>query len=518
MGNEQITAEERFQGLFNNSPDAIFIEDVNGQVLEVNPAACRLHGMAREGLIGKNVLELVPPDKRDEVAVKFQKLIQGEWDHVEGFSWTAGGRAIPVEIRVNPIEYSGKSALLLHVRDITARKLVEAELHQMYEQLEERVRERTAEIERYNQALQKEIAERQRVEDALRQSEERYRALYEDNPSMYFTVDTAGQVLSVNRFGAEQLEYTVAELVGQPVLTIFHEEDRPIVLQQLQNCLQNPTQVCHWKLRKIRKNGTLMWVEEHARAVYDHEGRKVILVVCEDITEQKRAEQMLHENEKFAVTGRMAARIAHEINNPLAAIKNSFRLIRRAVPSNHHHYHYVDKIDKEIDRIATIVHQMLEMYRPDKNIAAAFRVDEFIHEVIDFMSLVSQQVDVRIEFDAKQAAEMVNLPKNHLRQILYNLVQNAIEASPPGGVVRITAAIEQQRLRIAVMDQGGGIPEEARPRLFEPFYTTKYDTAKGGMGLGLPICKSLVEAINGAIDFESNSGVGTVFRLMIPCG
>ncbi len=518
MGNEQIIAEERFQGLFNNSPDAIFIEDGNGQVLEVNPAACRLHGMAREGLVGKNVLELVPPDKRQEVVIKFQKLLEGEWDHVEGFSWTADGRAIPVEIRVNPIEYSGKLALLLHVRDITARKLVEAELQRMYEQLEERVRERTAEIERYNQALQKEIAERQRVEDALRQSEERYRAFYEDNPSMYFTVDTAGQVLSVNRFGAEQLGYTVAELVSQPVLTVFHEEDRPLVLQQLQNCSQNPTQICHWKLRKIRKNGTLMWVEEHARAVYDHDGRKIILVVCEDITEQKQAEQMLHENEKFAVTGRMAARIAHEINNPLAAIKNSIRLVSRAIPSDHPHYHYVHKIDKEVDRIAGIVHQVLELYRPDKNIATAFRVDEFIHDVIDLMSLVSQQVDVQIELDGNQATGMVRLPQNHLRQILYNLIQNAIEASPPGGVVRIAAAIEQQRLKIAVIDQGGGISEDARLHLFEPFYTTKYDTTKGGIGLGLPICKSLVEAMNGAIDFESNSSVGTEFRLMIPCG
>jgi signal transduction histidine kinase len=110
---------------------------------------------------------------------------------------------------------------------------------------------------------------------------------------------------------------------------------------------------------------------------------------------------------------------------------------------------------------------------------------------------------------------MVRLPENRLRQILYNLIQNAIDASPQGGSVRIGAVIDQQCLTITVSDQGG-IPEEARPHIFEPFFTTKSDLATGGLGLGLSVCKSLVEAMDGSIAFESEPGKGTEFRVILP--
>ncbi|MDZ7344981.1 MAG: PAS domain S-box protein, partial [candidate division KSB1 bacterium] len=121
-------SEERFRDLFESSPDAIFVEDLDGNVLDVNPAACRLHGVAREALLGKSVFELVPPDKKDQVAVDFRKLTRGESDHVEGFSWTASGQAVPVEIRASRIHYAGRAAVLLHVRDITERRRAEEQL------------------------------------------------------------------------------------------------------------------------------------------------------------------------------------------------------------------------------------------------------------------------------------------------------------------------------------------------------------------------------------------------------
>lgn len=118
-------SEERFRDLFESSPDAIFVENLDGGVLDVNPAACRLHGVPREELLGKTVFDLVPPDKKDEAASEFRKLTKGESDHVEGFSWTASGQAVPVEIRASRINYAGKPAVLLHVRDITERRYAE---------------------------------------------------------------------------------------------------------------------------------------------------------------------------------------------------------------------------------------------------------------------------------------------------------------------------------------------------------------------------------------------------------
>jgi PAS domain S-box-containing protein len=119
-------SEQRFHNLFDCSPDAIFVEDLNGRVLNANPAACRLHGLTREALIGKPASELVPPEHRPSLPEDFGRLVTGEVHELEGFSWTADGRSVPVELRVSRIVYSGQPALLLNARDITERKQAEA--------------------------------------------------------------------------------------------------------------------------------------------------------------------------------------------------------------------------------------------------------------------------------------------------------------------------------------------------------------------------------------------------------
>jgi PAS domain S-box-containing protein len=127
-------------------------------------------------------------------------------------------------------------------------------------------------------------------------NEELYRILYEDSPSMYFTLDRHGTVLSVNHFGAEQLGYAVEELVGRSVLAVFHEEDHAAVQNQLALLLEQPGQARHWQLRKVRKDGIVIWVEEDARAVLRNDSTMMVLVVCTDISELKRAEEELRDS------------------------------------------------------------------------------------------------------------------------------------------------------------------------------------------------------------------------------
>jgi PAS domain S-box-containing protein len=146
--------------------------------------------------------------------------------------------------------------------------------------------------------LRREITERRRTEKALRFSEARYRALYRDNPTMIVTLDTNFTMLAVNPICACLLGYLIEELEGESVLKLFHENDRPAVAEQLRNCLENPEQVHRWQFRKVRKDGSLLWVEETAQAVYDLNGTLNMLVVCQDITERKRAEDALRKSEK----------------------------------------------------------------------------------------------------------------------------------------------------------------------------------------------------------------------------
>jgi PAS domain S-box-containing protein len=141
--------------------------------------------------------------------------------------------------------------------------------------------------------------ERQRAQAALRDSEEQWKAAFECNPVMYFMVDRAGITLSVNNRGAEQLGYDFRELVGQPVLNIFHPDDREFVRCKAEECFQNLAQTIVWEARKVRANGTIMWVRETANAL-SLKNKPVLLVVCEDITDRKRAEEALRTSEELA--------------------------------------------------------------------------------------------------------------------------------------------------------------------------------------------------------------------------
>ena len=145
--------------------------------------------------------------------------------------------------------------------------------------------------------LEHEIQRRQNMESTLQDSEARFRLLYDNNPSMYFTLSPDGTVVSVNQFGANQLGYRLDELTGQTVLNVFAPEDHQTVLGQLAVCACSPLKVFQWEIQKVRKDGTTLWVRERAQAVQDHQGQILVLVVCEDITERRQAEEQIRESE-----------------------------------------------------------------------------------------------------------------------------------------------------------------------------------------------------------------------------
>lgn len=243
----------------------------------------------------------------------------------------------------------------------------------------------------------------------------------------------------------------------------------------------------------------------------------------QEISVRKRAEDELRaseraraEAEKLAATGRIAARVAHEINNPLASIKSGFQLVKSAVPEGHPDLQFAELIEKEIDRIARIVARMYELHRPQQETVCEVRVEQAIDEVVTMMAPIARESQIRIENRTPRPTVIVRIPEGSLRQVLYNLLANAVEASPPGAAVTIAATLADDTVAIAVTDRGSGIAGEHRHRVFEPFFTTKSRETTGGLGLGLSISKGIVEALGGSLDFESEPGQGTVFRVILP--
>jgi hypothetical protein len=374
----------------------------------------------------------------------------------------------------------------------------------------------------------KEQAKLRRAEEELRQSEERYRALFEDNPSMFFTVDGNGRVISVNPFGAGQLGYTIEELVGQSVLAVFHPEDQAAVVAQLKACLQHPFQVFQWQFRKVRKNGTIIWVEEFARAVSKSGGRHSVLIVCHDITERKRLEEQLSHSQKMEAIGRLAGGVAHDFNNLLTGITCYTELLASSMNNTDPRRNDVEEIKKAAERAATLTRQLLAFSR--KQILTYTVVD--LNAVVTSMEkmlgrLIGEDIELATRLDSGLGP--VKADVGQLEQVIVNLAVNARDAMPNGGqLILETANVELNNaytaihpevqtghyVLLAVTDTGSGMDETVKANIFEPFFTTK-EMGKG-TGLGLATVYGIIKQSGGHITVSTAPGQGSTFQIYLP--
>jgi len=379
--------------------------------------------------------------------------------------------------------------------------------------------------------------------EALYRSKMRYRSLVHDIEGIVWEADPENLRMT---FASDQVErllgYPWQQWIEEPTFWqdhIFPEDLAAAIASRQKAIAERKTQEIEYRM--CAAGGRVVWLRDIVSGFTAEGQAHMLRGVMVDITDRKHMEEQIRqytqeleklveqrtaqiqelerqraESEKLAAAGRMAARIAHEINNPLAGILNSFTLVKDAVPETHRYYSYVSRIENEIDRIAGIVRQMFDLYRPEKESVREFRLNETISDVIALLQAGAYERSVILESDTSRAAVAVTLSEGLLRQILYNLILNAIEASVSGGVVKIDAAIENQALHLTVADQGAGISEAAGAHIFEPFFTTKSGDHTGGLGLGLSITQSIVQSMKGTIGFESQVGKGTVFKIALP--
>ena len=268
---ERKRAEQKLRdqaSLLDLTHDAIFVRDMNGTITYWNRGAEELYGWRPEeasGNVAQELLRTVFPVPFDQIEKELMR--SGRWQG-ELVHTTKSGMQLTVASRwsLQRDDKAAPVAILVTNND---------------------------------------ISERRQAEQAREEIEEQWRAAFDSNPTMYFIVDAAGAIVTVNTFGAEQLGYNVDELVGRPVLDVFYEPDKEAVQKHAQDCFAQPGQMMRWEARKIRKDGTMLWVRETANAV-SLKNRPVLLVVCEDITEQKRdiedrkrAEQALRRSEAY---------------------------------------------------------------------------------------------------------------------------------------------------------------------------------------------------------------------------
>jgi nitrogen-specific signal transduction histidine kinase len=238
--------------------------------------------------------------------------------------------------------------------------------------------------------------------------------------------------------------------------------------------------------------------------------------------ERRRLEQILFDSEKRAATGRLAASIAHEINNPLEAIKNALYLLTHKIAADDPNAKFLEIATKETDRVSRILRQMLGFYRAPK--MEATRINELIEESEGLIEKHLRQNRVRIENDLDSSLPPIIASADQIKQVLLNLLLNAQQAMPKGGTIFVSTRFSHEAdqefmmaecVHIQVCDTGKGIAEELLPHIFEPFFSTKDEK---GTGLGLWVSQGIVQAHGGSIKLRSHEGRGTTFSVALPIG
>ena len=483
-------SQRRFRQLFQNSPDAIFVEDLQGKVLDANASACDLHGLALEQLIGRNALEdLVPPASREKALAEFPLLVSGQITWIQSESLRSDGRSVPVEIRTVRIEYDGQPAMLFHVRDITERRAAEM---------------------------------------ALRSSETLFRSVWENSADGIRLADEKGTIVAVNQAFCRMVGLMQNELEGQPLTIILSPKaDGEKLLQKYCDHFYSGSLEDKQESEYTLHNGRTA-IFEVADSYVESDGKpRLLLSMFRDVTSQRRLEEQLRQAQKMEAIGQLAGGIAHDFNNILTVILGHASLLTmaqlppKAIAS-------AQQIKQASERAAGLTRQLLAFGRKQIFNPRPIDLNRVISKLSDLLTrLLGEDVMLQLNFSSDPA--VVEADASMMEQILLNLSVNSRDAMPKGGnlniqvsVVQLTEAqasqfAEARAGRFVCLqhrDTGCGIPPENQPRIFEPFFTTK-ELGKG-TGLGLATVYGIVKQHQGWIQLESELGKGSEFKIFLP--
>lgn len=490
------SSEDRLAGILDTAAEAIVSIDKDLRVTLFNKAAEAVFGYKADEMFGQSINVLLPERFRDYHARHIDSFtessvtsrLMGSRQEVMGLR--KDGSEFPAAASISKFETDGETVLTVHVSDVT---------------------------------------ERYEAQNALMQSEEQFRRVFNESPLGMALVNAERRITLVNRKICEILGYSETELLGIRFSDITHPDDIDEDADLVGQALAGDFESYRREKRYLRSDGTIVDVNLTATIVHDQLGAPNFLGMMEDVTDRKSAEAQLIQAQKLETVGTLAGGIAHDFNNILAPMMGYSELAMEHLGPGDINYRYIKRLDEGIGRAAELVKQILSFTRPSGGTKSQVHVGEVVEEAL---KLIRAAIPAAIEIKSTIEDQSISVAADpsHIHQIVMNLCTNAAHAIPEtGGIVEtIIAPFEVggkflathptlhagPHLLLSVSDTGHGMDEETRRQIFEPFFTTKGATT--GTGLGLSTVYAIVKGLDGHISVSSAPGRGTRFDVYLP--
>jgi len=354
---------------------------------------------------------------------------------------------------------------------------------------------------------------RAEAETARRRAEARYYSTLDNSPDAIISVDLEGKIVVFNRAAERMFGYSFDEARGLPLDTLIPVAVREHHRDHLRRYFASGGAPRAMNERRpmsaLRRDGSLFPIEVSISMVDDEQ--PLHTAVVRDISERVSLEGKLRRSQQAEAVGMLAASVIHDVNNLLTVIQQAAGLVRRR-PADHEEL--VDTIAGAVTRGSALTRQLLLFARQGSVRAGVAELDTTMQRLRDLVEQFTPE-SVRVVMELGAGVARIPLDRHRLEQIVLNLVANARDAMPLGGVITIRTSVSRERVNIEVADTGSGMPERVLAQMFEPFYTTKDETR--GTGLGLWSVREVVESVGGRIDVASRVGEGTTFVIDFPC-
>ena len=490
--------------ILDSSPDCVIAIDHEGRITEFNPASEQTFGHQRCDVLGRALADvIIPPSLRERHHTGFARyLATGDsrvlGQRLEMTAICADGREIPVELTITRIPQEGAPAFTGHLRDITERKRSEDALRMAHAQV-------------------------------LR-SEERWRSVFENSAVGVALTDLNGRFIATNPVYQTMLGYSEQELQPLTFLDLTHEGEVDHNRMLISELLEGKRQQFQIEKQCRRKDGAPVWVRDNVCMVPGTERvPKFLMALSEDVTQQKLSEEALAKARseltnvaRITSLGVLTAAIAHEVNQPLSGIVTNsstcLRMLSADPPNVEGARETVRRTLRDGNRASDVITRLRTLYNKKEPSPESMDLNDATREVTALSLSELQRGGVIVRYELSDDLPAVVGDRVQLQQVILNLLRNAAEAmsaiddSARELLIR-TEVDEGNQVRLSVKDSGTGLTPQAAEKVFDAFYTTKTD----GMGIGLFISRSIIEAHQGRIWATPNAGPGSTFSFTMPC-